>query len=339
MPKTISIYGRPFAVGGDEGDDYYRHIPDGADLTDPVLQALRPHVSREAICIDAGANIGLYTLAMSSLAPDGRVHAFEPSPTAFGHLQENLQVNRVTNAEASPFALGSGTGTVQFHDFSFFSAGSFAADEASLLTSESYGSSVSETPVTTIDSVVAERGLPRVDFLKIDVEGAELSVLDGAADMLAKHRPTVILEFNSFGFAMHQSTLPQVALARIRRIFPYVFVIDRADGELARLETPREEYDFLYDNGIHGPADNFLCSFVELDVNRRYSRLASRVPADIDEADAMRRTVSWRITAPLREARARIDRGRTASFMGRFGRPASGAGSRIGPFNQREDQP
>lgn len=338
MPKTISIYGHSFAVGGDEGDGYYRHITDGSDLTDPVLRALRPHVSPGAVCIDAGANIGLYTLAMSSLASDGRVHAFEPSPTAFGHLQENLQVNRVTNVDASPCALGDRTGTVQFHDFSFFSAGSFAADDTSLLTSESYGSSVSETPVTTIDSVVAEHGLPRVDFLKIDVEGAELSVLDGAADMLAAHHPTVILEFNSFGFAMHQSILPQVALARIRQIFPYVFVIDRADGELARLETPREEYDFLYDNGIHGPADNFLCTYVDLDVSRRYSRLGARIPADVSEAEAMRRTVSWRITKPLRRARVRIDNPR-AYCLDRLCRPARGGRGRIWPFNKREDEP
>ena len=358
MPKTISIYGRPFVVGGGEADAYYCLLPDGADLTDgtgvndavnadraggvgdvtrgagvdptdPVLVALRSHVGPQAVCVDAGANIGLYSLAMSALAPDGRVYAFEPSPTAFGHLEENLRRNRVPNVEASPLALGDRAGTVEFHDFSYFSAGSFAAGEGSLLSSASYGSTVSQAPVTTLDQVAADVPLERVDLVKIDVEGAELSVLEGAAAVLAAHRPTVILEFNSFAFAMHQSVLPQVALARIRRTFPYVYVIGREDGTLARLESPSEEYDFLYDNGIHGPSDNFVCTFADLDVGRRYERIGGKPPEGPSEADEMRRTMSWRITRPLREAKARLQATRAATLLAPWlARRAEDAGGR-----------
>jgi len=313
MAKTVKIYGRTFAVSGGENDDYYRHIPDGVDITDALLVRLRSYVGADAVCIDVGANIGLYSLALSTLAPDGRVYAFEPSPSAFSYLGKNLRANRTANAEASQLALGRSQGTVTFHDFSFFSAGSFSSDDGSLLTSDSYGSTSFEAPVTTLDAFVTERGVQRVDFVKIDVEGAELAVLDGAAETLAKNRPTVVLEFNSFGFTIHQSLLPQVALARIRSLFPHVYVIDRVDGELASLETPHEEYEFLYDNGIHGPADNLLCSFDPLEVNRRYSRIrrlqhAEVVPANpLEEATAMRSTLSWRVTAPLRQARARLE--------------------------------
>jgi len=330
MAKKVSIYGRSFVVGGGETDDYYRYLPDGSDVTDPVLRALRPFVARDAVCIDAGANIGLYSLALSTLTPEGHVYSFEPSPSAFGHLEENLRVNGAGNVDASALALSDRVGTVRFHDFPFFSAGSFASDDQSLLTTDSYGSNVSSAPTTTIDNVVAERGFERVDFLKIDVEGAELSVLEGARKMLAEHRPTVVLEFNSFGFTIHQGILPQVALARIRELFPYIFVIDRVDGALARLETPHEEYEFLYDNGIHGPADNLLCSFVDLDVTRRYSHTwtmqpaATQLPAGAvtgnPEVDAMRRTVSWRITRPLRQARSRLDGSRATPWLDRLAR-------------------
>jgi FkbM family methyltransferase len=308
VPKTISIHGRCYVVGGDENDDYYRNIPDGDDLTDPVLQAIAPLVARDAVCIDAGANIGLYTLAMSSLAPQGRVLAFEPSPATAGHLQENVRRNGATNVDVCPVALADRTGTVQFHDISFFSAGSFAADDASILTSDSYGSTVRETPVTTLDAVVAERGLERVDLVKIDVEGAELSVLAGAAATLAAHRPTVVLEFNSFAFAMHQSVLPQVALAEIARTFPFVYVIDREDGSLARVETASERYDLLYENGIHGPSDNLVCTFAGLDVDRRYTRADRTPPVGPTEAEALRATLSWRITEPLRWGKAQLSR-------------------------------
>jgi len=313
MSKTVKIYGRTFTISGGEGDDYYRHIPDGGDITDSVMAAIQPHVKPDAVCLDVGANIGLYSLGLSALAPKGKVYAFEPSPSAYGHLRSNLAVNKATNVDACNLAVGESTGTVHFHDFSFFSAGSFSSDEGSLLSSESYGSQSFEAATTTLDEFVADRKLDRVDFVKVDVEGAELSVLAGAEKTLATYRPATVLEFNTFGFTIHQSVLPQVALARIKDVFPHVFVMDRVDGALCRLETPHEIYEFLYDNGIHGPADNMLCTFDDLPVTRRYSHLTAvinapyRGAAALAEAEAMRRTVSWRLTAPLREARTRLD--------------------------------
>ncbi len=312
MSKSVQIYGRPFTVSGGEGDDYYRGIPEEGDVTDSVLVAIKAHVKADAVCLDVGANIGLYSLGLAALAPEGRVYAFEPSPATFGHLRSNLEANGAANVEASNLAVSDTTGTVVFHDFSFFSAGTFSSDEASLLSSESYGSQTFEAATTTVDEFVADRGLDRVDFVKVDVEGAELSVLAGAEKTLATYRPVTVLEFNTFGFTIHQSLLPQVALARIMQLFPHVFVMDRVDGDLCRVATPAEIYDFLYDNGIHGPVDNLLCTFDDLPVTRRYTRMPIVVPpdpvaADRSEAEAIRRTLSWRVTAPLRSARRLLD--------------------------------
>ncbi|MEA2686956.1 MAG: hypothetical protein QOE93_2151, partial [Actinomycetota bacterium] len=176
MSKTVKIYGRTFTVSGGETDDYYRHIPDGADITDSVMAAIKPHVRPDSVCLDVGANIGLYSLGLSTLAPQGQVYAFEPSPSAHGHLLSNLEVNRAGNVVVSNLAVSDTTGTVRFHDFSFFSAGSFSSDEGSLLSAESYGSDSFEAATTTLDEFVADRKLDRVDFIKVDVEGAELSV-------------------------------------------------------------------------------------------------------------------------------------------------------------------
>jgi FkbM family methyltransferase len=318
-PKTVRLYGRQLTVSGSEKDDYYRQLADGGDLTDPVLVAARAHLSDDATCLDVGANIGLYSLALSAVAPEGRIYAFEPSPSAFSHLQENVRANGIGQVETTQVAVSDRVGSVTFHDFSFFSAGSFSSDEGSLLSTDSYGSSAFQAATTTLDTFVAERGIGRVDVIKIDVEGAELGVLEGAAEVLAKHQPVVLLEFNSFGFTIHQSVLPQVALARLKEIFPFVFVMDRVDGSLSRLETPHEDYEFLYDNGIHGPADNLICTFTDLDVTRRYSHvwtlqrgagsdvgLETPGPIPLTEAEAMRRTVSWRLTAPLRTLRVRL---------------------------------
>lgn len=315
MPKTLQLFDRRFTVAGSDSDDYYRAFRSGADITDSVLLAIRPFVADDAVCLDVGANIGLYSLALAALAPRGRVYAFEPSPGSFDYLRHNVDDNGLANVESFKLALGAqAAGTVHFHDIPFFTAGSFTVDDDSFLTSEALGSNYFEAPATTLDAFVAEHGLNRVDLVKIDVEGAELSVLDGAKETLSTMRPKVVLEFNSFGFSLHHGILPQAALARIRTAFPYVYVMNRGDGSLTVLSTDTQTYAFLYDNGIRGPVDNLLCSFDDLGIRRGYAGLAvaeSMAANDPQlaavELEAMRRTLSWRLTAPLRAVRTRAE--------------------------------
>jgi FkbM family methyltransferase len=323
--KSVRIFDRAVSVAGSDEDDYFRHIVEGSDLTDPVLRALRPHVADDAWCFDVGANIGLYSLGLSSLAPRGRVFAFEPSPGSAEFLSANLRTNEAENVEVFAAALADHEGTISFHDVPFFTAGSFTAEEGSWLGSDAVGSTLVEVPCTTLDAFVKEHAVERVDVVKIDVEGAELAVLEGGTATLAAHRPTVVMEFNSFAFTLHAGMLPQTALTSIMATFPHVFVIDRGDGSLARLRTPTEAYQFLYVNGIYGPTDNLLCSFTDLDVERNFAlpdSLAGTSSPDsvaaARELEAMRQTLSWRVTAPLRAARSYLDRSSTVGrWLGR----------------------
>jgi len=325
VAKAVHIYGRAVEVSGSDADDYFLWLPDGSDITDNVLIALGAVVAEDAVCIDAGANIGLYSLGLSLLAPRGRVYAFEPSPGATKWLDANLAANRATNVKSFATALGDRVGTLRFHDVPWFMAGSFTTEIGAYLDSDAVGSTLVEVPSTTLDTFVEEAGVGRVDVIKIDVEGAEIAVLEGAAHTLAEHHPVVVMEFNSFAFALHQELLPQQALTRIQEIFPHVFVIDRVDGSLSRLATPAESYGFLYANGIHGPTDNLLCSFVDQPVEVGGTDAAgpaqeaaatepdadaasrAREQAAVAELEAMRRTLSWRVTAPLRAVRRTMD--------------------------------
>ncbi len=308
VSKTVTILGRSCRICGSDVDDYFRQLPDGTELVDPVLNGVRPYVPVDAVCLDIGANIGLYTLAFAALAREGKVFAFEPAPGSYDFLNRNVALNRADNVETFHLAVGAESGTVDFHDIPFFTAGSFAVEGDSFLTSEVLGSSFFRAASVTVDEFVGDHGLSRVDVIKIDVEGGEISVLEGATQSLSRHRPVVVLEFNSFGLSLHNAVLPQVALRRIQELFPFVFVIDRVDGSLSRLAGAHEAYEFLYDNGIHGPVDNLLCCFEDLPVERHYRRLA-REGSGAEAAArlrAMERTLSWRITAPLRRARARM---------------------------------
>ncbi len=319
-PKSARIFERQVSITGSDDDDYFRSLVDGADLTDSVLRALRPHVAENSRCFDVGANIGLHSLGLSTLAPRGRIFAFEPSPGSFEFLKTNLRRNRADNVKAFATALADHEGTISFHDVPFFTAGSFTADDEGWLQSDAVGSTLVRVPCTTLDAFTEDYGVDRVDVIKIDVEGAELAVLEGATRTLAAYKPIVVMEFNSFAFTLHAGVLPQTALTKVLATFPHVFVIDRSDGSLARLQTPTEAYHFLYVNGIHGPTDNLLCSFTDLGVERGFTlpenvagTSAPDSVAAARELEAMRQTVSWRVTAPLRTLRANLDRWPAAS--------------------------
>lgn len=159
------------------------------DAVEPELDYLQKFVGKGDIFIDVGANIGLFTLKAAPQA--GHVVAVEPGAEACAQLDANLALNRFDNVTVVRKALSDRAGRAAlFHNplghdpqaFSLVSDGSDAGSE--------------QVELVTLDSVVEEIGLPRVDCIKIDVEGAEAAVIAGAGATLAAHHPTVIFEMN-----------------------------------------------------------------------------------------------------------------------------------------------
>ncbi|HEV2856125.1 MAG TPA: FkbM family methyltransferase [Thermoanaerobaculia bacterium] len=153
-------------------------------------------VRRGDVVFDVGANNGYYTVLFSHLAgPRGEVHAFEPVPPTFERLEANLgREARYGNVRANRTAVGDAVGTARlFLPGEDHGQASLARHREG---SWSAGGPVSEheAPLTTLDAYAAERGVERVDFLKCDVEGAELAVLRGGAGLLERHRPVLHLE-------------------------------------------------------------------------------------------------------------------------------------------------
>lgn len=142
--------------------------------------------------VDVGANVGYYTLmAAAAVGESGRVLAFEPSPYAFGRLAETLRSNGVSNVLAFPVGLGGVSGALPLfmpqrrgnHTPSMVAAGR--------------GGGL-EVPVRRLDDCLAELGVERVDLMKIDVEGFEPNVVEGAAGYITRGKVGAILcEFNS----------------------------------------------------------------------------------------------------------------------------------------------
>lgn len=163
---------------------------DHGDLA-AILRGLLPE---DGVVIDIGAHGGQVTRLLSDLVPRGHVFAVEPSSYARSILRANLLFRPRRNLSVVPMALGAAPGLALLST-SVKRTGAMGYGIASLVPDPGRAALVREpVPVGTLDALVETLELPRVDLLKIDVEGCEAAVLAGAAGSLARFRPAVYLE-------------------------------------------------------------------------------------------------------------------------------------------------
>jgi FkbM family methyltransferase len=147
------------------------------------------------IAIDVGANVGWHTLLMSHIVgPQGRVLAIEPNPSVCVELRRNLQINRVQNVEVIACAAGDTDGLLSFLAPAASEPG--AASGHVVATSET-GHGIVSVPARTLDAVVTETNVDRLDFVKLDIEGYEWPALRGAEKTIARFRPSIVFEFDA----------------------------------------------------------------------------------------------------------------------------------------------
>jgi FkbM family methyltransferase len=175
------------------------------------------------VFVDVGANDGYYTLfAARRVGASGRVVAAEPSSRERAHLQRNLGRNGLDNVSVVPAAIGAAVGIADLHlahgvHAGHNTLGGFAHDDV-------VRASLERVPVEPLDSVIARLGLARVDFMKIDVEGAEASVIAGAQAVLTTMRPVLLMEINDAALRAQQNSA-EVLLATLRDEFDYEVLV------------------------------------------------------------------------------------------------------------------
>lgn len=138
------------------------------------LAQLRVSEPKPKVIYDLGANIGIASLSLAKLCPEARIYGFEPIPANYEIC--SLNYSNLTNAHALNCAVGSSSGTMDF-EVTDDPRGGHLPTDASVKPAKSIQRI--EVVVWTIADLVEIKGLAPPDFLKVDVEGAELDVLKG----------------------------------------------------------------------------------------------------------------------------------------------------------------
>jgi len=240
-----TVDGRMLKINFNNDSSYFIYFI--GEYEPAITNVIRSLIRPGDICFDVGANIGWYTTMIQELiGENGEVHSFEPVPQTFRILEENVRSNR--NAEVvrlNNVALGSETGEVDMHVFDDLPDGHASISD--------YGHTAFVThkcPVVTVNEYLAANKIRNVNFIKADIEGAELMMLKGATDLFQQDIPPLFEIEMTLNTAKGFGYLPNDIIEFIRSKYSYnFFSINEMTGSLEKIE----EFD------SEDPGANVLC--------------------------------------------------------------------------------
>ena len=178
-------------------------------------KAFEDEIPSGAVVYDIGANVGYYSLLAATLVGDeGWVYAFEPLPRNVAFLKRHVALNKLENVTVIEAAASQTSGEAYF-DLGASSAMGHLADSGEIRVTK-----------VSLDEMLAEGALRPPDYMKVDVEGAEYEVLQGARKLLEEHHPILFLD-------THQREAHEPVIELLREL-GYRFII--LDGK-SLLET------------------------------------------------------------------------------------------------------
>ena len=230
---------------------------EGADSFEytPVFKGLIKYCN---VFIDIGANSGYYSLLAATIKPDICIHAFEPAQGPLHYLKENVRLNKLgKQIEVHSLALSSRSGEVNFYEvtnkkYTYLThnlggIGSLKADSFQ---------TAYPVKTETLDRFVLIKSISAVDFVKIDTEGTENFILEGAEETIRKFLPIIVCEtlFNRI----------EDKLELLMKKHEYLF-FNHENGYLRKVETLiRQKDDGVKDCFfIHSSKINLISKFIK----------------------------------------------------------------------------
>jgi FkbM family methyltransferase len=177
----------------DEVNEFRRH---GGHFERRELDFLRRYACPGMTAFDVGANIGVFaTLLARLVAPGGGVHAFEPFAASRKRLLRTLELNHMDEVVVNDVAVADTVGSALLADYGpgYESWSTLAPRTVALEHGQLQPARQTEVATTTLDHYCAAAGIERIDVLKVDVEGAEMRVLQGAEELLERGAIDLVL--------------------------------------------------------------------------------------------------------------------------------------------------
>jgi FkbM family methyltransferase len=171
------------------GEDVGRQLELFGSYEEDEVNFLQSHLNESSICFDIGGNIGFFSMLFAKRAYRGQVHVFEPIPLNAAIIRTNCILNGFKNIQLNECAVGSND------DFITFSVSKDSAFSSIKNTKRREESELIRVAIISLDSYIKNNNIPSIDIMKVDVEGAEEMVLDGAESLFSneKTRPKMIL--------------------------------------------------------------------------------------------------------------------------------------------------
>lgn len=208
-----------------------------------VTQTISSVIKSGDVCLDIGANFGWFALLLHRLCADGKnqnasetgeVHAFEPMPQVFATLQKNWKLmGEPKNVFLNNLALGDEIKKVNLYRFADL------PDGFSSLSNEMDKSNFETFPVQmiTLDSYLTDKKIDEVNFVKLDVEGAELLFLKGATKLFLQKIPPIFMVEMALGTTKNFGYLPNDLIEFIRQYADYNFyALNEYDFSLRKID-------------------------------------------------------------------------------------------------------
>ena len=232
--KDKNTYSREFQ--NKSNFDYYNST---ADERQKIL--IKHFVKKGDQVIDIGSHIGLYSLFLSKLVgKNGKVFCFEPQDNIRLKLKRNCTVNSVKNVKIFECCVGKENGKTEFYEVDSNKIPEGTVNSSSIknekLDSEYFkdGYEIVIKEMRSLDSMFLDNP---IKFIKIDTEGNEISILEGAKNLLEKYKPIILFEFHSKRVKYLKTNLDFVEKSLLKNYECFQILIDSKDEILALKKT------------------------------------------------------------------------------------------------------
>jgi FkbM family methyltransferase len=239
-PLTVSFNGIPVLLTphGEVAGDVWTQLRCERQDDSFLLAALKPGM----IFFDVGANAGLFSISAAKKIGGANVFAFEPCSSTCELLKRNLILNRLAGVNVVPNALGDSVGEGVLQINTRGKDGLNTLGQATHPNCKVVGQEA--VRITTVDAFMKDQNIPRVDVMKVDIEGAELMMFVGARDLLERaDAPLIVYEglgFLTRGFGYH----PVEILWFLESCGYLLFLLNSKTGQVSELK-PDYKYDSM----------------------------------------------------------------------------------------------